>query len=326
MKRQEVRPAITHRTCRQARMKAMSSTAVSGRRRGRAAIGVAFAALVALPVPSASARQMEQRVLDAVQSARNRSGIDPLRRRADLDGVALERARAIARLPHDRRLAMGRSIEEPLREAGIVRFRTAAVYLDLKKGYADTASAFVSSWSELERSWAKALSPSFDSIGLATRQTPDGWIILVAILLEEREQLALPDLRKLERETTRAANEVRRDHGLSALSVNPLLVEVARAHSEGMARRGFFDHRSHDGRMPKDRVRARGLSYRAVAENIHMSRGVEDPARSAIRSWLGSKSHRKTLLAPSYTETGLGVAVTEDGTLYFTQLFMLPES
>ena len=54
-----------------------------------------------------------------------------------------------------------------------------------------------------------------------------------------------------------------------------------------------------------------------------MSRGYQDPVRRAVDSWLDSRSHRKAMLTPEFLETGVGVALAADGTLYFTQLFVL---
>ena len=76
-------------------------------------------------------------------------------------------------------------------------------------------------------------------------------------------------------------------------------------------------------RKAEDRVRASGLRYRNLAENIQMSRGWEDPARKAVDSWLDSRSHRKAMLEPDFLETGVGVALGADGTFYFTQLYIL---
>ena len=54
-----------------------------------------------------------------------------------------------------------------------------------------------------------------------------------------------------------------------------------------------------------------------------MSKGHDDPVNMAVESWMGSKGHRKNILDGGFRQTAVGVAVTEDGTFYFTQLFLL---
>jgi len=135
----------------------------------------------------------------------------------------------------------------------------------------------------------------------------------------------LPEnLRQVEARTIDLVNGIRREHGLPALTERSPLTEVARAHSEDMVRRGYFSHVSPEKKDVADRVRADGLRYRRVAENIQMSRGTRDAAQSAVDSWMDSESHRGSILDPGFVETGVGVAVAEDGEIYFTQVFMTP--
>ena len=55
-----------------------------------------------------------------------------------------------------------------------------------------------------------------------------------------------------------------------------------------------------------------------------MNRGSEDPFRTAVESWLKSRGHREHLLSPEFQETGIGVAIDDEGAIYFTQLFLAP--
>jgi uncharacterized protein YkwD len=51
-------------------------------------------------------------------------------------------------------------------------------------------------------------------------------------------------------------------------------------------------------------------------------RGYDDPAELAVQKWLESTAHRKNLLGPNWKESAVGVAVTEDGTYYLTEVFV----
>ena len=119
-------------------------------------------------------------------------------------------------------------------------------------------------------------------------------------------------------------NEIRRGRGLPVLRVDSRLGEIARAHSRDMARRGFFSHVTPEGRQPADRVLEQGLVFSRFAENIQKSRGVPDPVSAAVESWMASPGHRRAILEPEYERTGVGVALADDGVLYFTQIFFTP--
>jgi uncharacterized protein YkwD len=43
-----------------------------------------------------------------------------------------------------------------------------------------------------------------------------------------------------------------------------------------------------------------------------------------VEGWLESPGHRENLLDAAVRETGVGIAVDDDGALYFTQLFLDP--
>jgi uncharacterized protein YkwD len=263
------------------------------------------------------------RVIEAVQTSRREAGVTPLDRRADLDGLARARAEHVASLPHRDRLTAGGPVGEDLRRAGI-GYRRASLHLDLNRGYHDPAHGFVKSWSGYEESWGSALSADYDAVGIAAARADDGWIVLAAVLLEDAPPRSTPVPADLEALTVEAVNEARRVHGRADLEINPELAEVARAHSLDMVRRRYFDHVAPDGIGTRDRLRRRGLDFRRMGENLHRNAGSADAVATAVRSWLRSRDHRELLLAPEFRETGVGVAVGEGETVYFTQLFLAP--
>jgi uncharacterized protein YkwD len=91
-----------------------------------------------------------------------------------------------------------------------------------------------------------------------------------------------------------------------------------------MAQQHFFSHRGLDGKMVNDRAEQIGMfDWRAIGENIAFNRGYDQPVEMAVEKWLESPSHRENLLNKSWIETGVGVAVSPDGSYYFTQVFIL---
>lgn len=119
-----------------------------------------------------------------------------------------------------------------------------------------------------------------------------------------------------------AVNGVRARAGLIELRRDAALDAVARAHSRDMAVRGYFAHETPEGLTPPDRLRRAGVRGITLAgENVGLtSRG--DPNREILEGWLASPVHRDNLLAPAFNATGLGVARSADGTLYYTQVYV----
>lgn len=116
-------------------------------------------------------------------------------------------------------------------------------------------------------------------------------------------------------------NTIRQKQGLEPLEPNPQLAQVARDYSQQMARQNFFSHTSPSGETPADRVRAVGLTYWMVGENLFQATNIPDLVPAAVEGWMNSPGHRQNLLQSGYTETGVGIW-REDNTYYVTQLFM----
>ncbi|TMA31423.1 MAG: CAP domain-containing protein [Deltaproteobacteria bacterium] len=123
----------------------------------------------------------------------------------------------------------------------------------------------------------------------------------------------------LERAAHELVNRHRRARGLAPLALDPRITQQARLHSLAMAdgRTSF----GHDG-FP-DRVDAlrRVMTCQRSAENVASNKGHRDPAAEAVRGWLASRPHRENIEGP-YGLTGVGVARSAAGEVFFTQLFI----
>ena len=129
---------------------------------------------------------------------------------------------------------------------------------------------------------------------------------------------------QLERHVFELLNAERRKAGLSELTWSDDIASVARLHSENMAHEKFFSHRGTDGSMVDDRADRMGLgAWKTIGENIAYMKGYEDPAAVAVQKWLESTAHRKNLLGPNWQESAVGVSVSDDGSFYMTQVFLL---
>lgn len=114
---------------------------------------------------------------------------------------------------------------------------------------------------------------------------------------------------ELERQTLVAINDVRRQHGLTALRLNAGLTAAAREHSRSMAEHGFFRHTSYDGSAFWQRIEpvyapVKGR-YWAAGENLAWASPDASPGQ-AVEMWLRSPPHRRNLLSPAWRAIGLG--------------------
>lgn len=117
-------------------------------------------------------------------------------------------------------------------------------------------------------------------------------------------------------------NAERIQAGRAALTMREDLRVVARAHSEDMAARGFFEHENPDGLDPFERMANANITFNTAGENIHANQGFADPAAIAVTGWMNSSGHRANILNGGFTHTGMGVAITPSNKYYFTQVFI----
>jgi uncharacterized protein YkwD len=111
-------------------------------------------------------------------------------------------------------------------------------------------------------------------------------------------------------------NEARVDAGCGAVTADPALAAVARAHSADMRDRDYFSHTSPEGLSPFDRAEQAGVDH-SRAENIAF--GQAD-ATAVMEAWLESPGHRANILDCELTKLGVGVAEGPGGP-WWTQLF-----
>jgi uncharacterized protein YkwD len=119
-------------------------------------------------------------------------------------------------------------------------------------------------------------------------------------------------------------NQKRAEVGLQPLEWSDQVAKVARLHSENMAKFKFFSHQGIDGKMVNNRADSFGLTnWTALGENIAFNRGYKEPIECAVEKWMESPGHRENLLNGRWKESAIGIAVADDGTYYFTQVFLV---
>ncbi|HVN79223.1 MAG TPA: CAP domain-containing protein [Terriglobia bacterium] len=118
-------------------------------------------------------------------------------------------------------------------------------------------------------------------------------------------------------------NRLRVEVGLEPLKKNLKLQVAARDHSCEMARLGYFSHDDFQGRNLQQRLAPLRLMWQTIAENIAKCQD-SSPARTAVDGWFHSPGHKRNMLNPDFTETGIGAVVNQEGEVSFCQIFMRP--
>ena len=103
----------------------------------------------------------------------------------------------------------------------------------------------------------------------------------------------------------RRLNAIRERNGLHLLQMDDRLNRAAQLHSDDMAARDFFDHKTPDGARMTDRADAFGYNWRRLLENI--AAGQRD-VQQAITGWMNSPDHRAAILDDAVRDAGMGYA------------------
>lgn len=113
-------------------------------------------------------------------------------------------------------------------------------------------------------------------------------------------------------------NRARASAGKRGLRTNRRLGLAARRHAADMARRGYFDHVSPQGRGPG--ARARSVGWRgSIGEILAAGNGAPTSPTATVAAWLQSSPHRAVLLGHARV-VGVGV-VTRGGRAYWVVNF-----
>lgn len=142
----------------------------------------------------------------------------------------------------------------------------------------------------------------------------------------EPEMFSKVNRKNLEGKIHRLVNHERKEHGLDSLEFNDKLAYVARIRSQDMAVKGYFAHTEPDGDTYKDRLREYGYDWQYTTENIAKPSAEPDTpiiktAERVVNGWMGSPPHRENILIPGFNVEGIGAYVTDDYTIYITQIF-----
>lgn len=139
----------------------------------------------------------------------------------------------------------------------------------------------------------------------ATTDSTSGTVSASSLAAEEKQALSL-------------LNADRKANGLSELKSNSQLNGLAQTYAQDMINRGFFSHYNPEGKSPFDRMQAAGVSYKTAGENLAINTDVT----AAEKAFMASSGHRANILNNTYTDVGIGVRHSSDGSVYVVQEFI----
>jgi len=134
---------------------------------------------------------------------------------------------------------------------------------------------------------------------------------------------AAADGNGLEQESFFLVNQYRNENKLPPFQWSDAIAKVARGHSKDMAS-GDVDF-GHDGfgeRVTHLKTVMIGLT--GAGENVLKTDDPDQIARRAVDLWLKSPHHLKNIRG-DFNYSGMGIWKSEDGFIYFTQIFVKTE-
>lgn len=90
---------------------------------------------------------------------------------------------------------------------------------------------------------------------------------------------------------------------VAPLAWDPILADVALAHSRDMATRNYFSHETPEGQRLGERMALAGYRFTSAGENIAAGYPTPD---AVVAAWLASPGHCANLMSGSYKVVGIG--------------------
>lgn len=114
-------------------------------------------------------------------------------------------------------------------------------------------------------------------------------------------------------------NVERAKEGLKPLVIDAAMSKGARAKSQDMADKGYFDHKSPTYGSPFEMMKTFGVSYTTAGENI--AAGQSSP-EAVVAGWMNSPGHRANIMNGNFGRIGVGFVSANQGYRYYwTQWF-----
>lgn len=121
-----------------------------------------------------------------------------------------------------------------------------------------------------------------------------------------------------EQKVVELVNVERQKAGLSSLTLDSAISNIARMKSTDMATNNYFAHQSPTYGSAGEMLTKYGIKWSAWGENI--ASGQRTP-QEVVTAWMNSPGHKANIMSTNFSKIGVGYAVNSNGTPYWTQMF-----
>ena len=136
------------------------------------------------------------------------------------------------------------------------------------------------------------------------------------------------DVDAMKQDIVDRTNAIRREQGISALTVNAKLMQAAQVRADEMAASGIYSHTRPDGRKSNTVTDSRytGENIHSISE-LYLEQQQKTLSEAVVNLWSNSKAHTDNMTSSRYGEIGVGLArgVNQNGLdcWYCVQVFLL---
>ena len=136
------------------------------------------------------------------------------------------------------------------------------------------------------------------------------------------------DVDAMKQDIVDRTNAIRREQGISALTVNAKLMQAAQVRADEMAASGIYSHTRPDGRKSNTVTDSRytGENIHSISE-LYLEQQQKTLSEAVVNLWSNSKAHTDNMTSSRYGEIGVGLArgVNQNGLdcWYCMQVFLL---
>ena len=136
------------------------------------------------------------------------------------------------------------------------------------------------------------------------------------------------DMDAMKQDIVDRTNVLRREQGISALTVNAKLMQAAQVRADEMAASGVYSHTRPDGRKSNTVTDSKytGENIHSISE-LYLEQQHKTLSEAVVELWSNSKAHADNMTSSRYGEIGVGLArsVNQNGLncWYCVQVFLL---
>ena len=123
------------------------------------------------------------------------------------------------------------------------------------------------------------------------------------------EQPAQTDVAAAKQDIIDRTNAIRREQGISALTVNAKLMQAAQVRADEMAASGIYSHTRPDGRKSNTVTDSKytGENIHSISE-LYLEQQQKTLSEAVVNLWSNSKAHADNMTSSRYGEIGVGLA------------------